>query len=148
VWRSAPSSLALVVLVCAACGTASSPRADQEWKANAHGAVVQLREDVVLAVAIDPEQALREESGMYGALVVFTDFGGCNHMIGALGSVPHGLARADAQLHVACTQLQRAAALFSSAVRRSSVELMDAAIDTAQRALVPLDRAGLALRGE
>jgi hypothetical protein len=137
------------VLVCTACGASPPPRgADREWTENAQGAVVQLRDDVLVAVGIDAEQAVRNESSLYAALVVFTDFGGCRHMIGALGAVPRRFVGADAQLGVACAQLRRAAALFTRAVSRSSVGLMKEAIETAQRALLPLDRAGLALRGE
>jgi hypothetical protein len=148
VWRSARSALALVALICAACGATTSPREDREWTANAGGAVIQLREDVLVAVGLDAEQAVRDESSLYSALVVFTDFGGCSHMIGALGSVPRRLVQADAQLRLACARLRHAAVLFTRAVKLSSVGVMETAIDTAQRALVPLDRAGVALRGE
>ena len=96
---------------------------------------------------VDAERALHDESSLYTALVVFTDFGGCRHMVAALGSIPPRLEHAVAELRTACTELQRAAALFTRAVRRTSVTLLDAAIETAQRALVPLDRASLALRG-
>jgi hypothetical protein len=147
VWRSALSPLALVVAICAACGAAPSPHSDREWKANAHGAVRQLREDIVLAANVDAEQALHDESTLYTALVVFTDFGGCRHMVAVLGSIPPRLGPAVRRLRAACTELQRAAGLFTLAVRRTSVALLNAAIETAQRALVPLDQAGLALRG-
>jgi hypothetical protein len=148
VWRSARSALALVVLICAACGATTSPREDREWSANAGGAVLQLREDVLVAVGLDAEQAVRDESSLYTALVVFTDFGGCRHMIGALGSVPRRFVPAHAQLRLACAKLRRAAALFTRAVKQSSAGVMETAIETAQRALLPLDRAGVALRGE
>jgi len=147
VWRSARSPLALVVAISAACGGAPSPHSDREWKANARGAVRQLREDVVLAANVDAEQALQDESSLYTALVVFTDFGGCRHIVAALGAVPPRLEQAVRRLHAVCTELQRAAGLFTRAVRRMSVALLDAAIETAQRALVPLDQARLALRG-
>ncbi len=146
-WRSSGSALALV-LVCAACGAEASPPGDQEWTANARGAIVQLRDDVLIASGIDPRLALRDDSSLYGALVVFTDFGGCRHMVAALGSVPPRFSRVDAELARSCTELQRAGALFTRAVKRSSVELLGAAIDVAQRALPTLDRAELALRGE
>ncbi len=109
---------------------------------------MQLRDEVLVAVGVDAAQALRDESSLYAALVVFTDFGGCRHMIGALGSVPRPFVHANAQLQTACSVLRRAAALFTRAVSRSSISVMQAAIDTAQRALVPLDRAGLALGRE
>jgi len=113
---------------------------------NAEGAVAQLRSEVLVAAGLDAAEALRDESSLYVALVAFTDFGGCRHMIGALGSVPRSLAPANAQLQRACSVLRRAAVLFTRAVARSSAGLMETAIETAQRSLVPLDRAGLALR--
>ena len=145
-WRGAASASALAV-VCAACGAASSsPSSDREWIANAHGAVRQLRDDVIVAAGVDPRRALREDASLYTALVVFTDFGGCRHMVGALGTVPARFAAAKAQLDRACDSLQLSSTLFTRAVRDSSVGTMGDALDTAQRALAPLDRAQLALR--
>ena len=145
-WRGAASAAALAV-VCAACGAASSSRpTDHEWIANAHGAVRQLRDDVIVAAGVDPRRAIREDASLYTALVVFTDFGGCRHMAGALGVVPSRFERARVQLDAACGILQDAASLFTRAVKGSSVPLMRSALDTAQRALPPLDRAELALR--
>ena len=147
-WRGVASAAALV-LICAACGAASSsPSSDREWIANAHGAVRQLRDDVLVAAGVDPRRALREDASLYTALVVFTDFGGCRHMVGALGSVPARLERARAQLDAACGFLQEASTLFTQAVKVSSVRVMRSALETAQRALAPIDRAELALRRE
>ena len=145
-WRGAASAVALAV-VCAACGAASSsPASDREWIANAHGAVRQLRDDVIVAAGVDPRRALREDASLYTALVVFTDFGGCRHIVSALGAAPARFARARTQLDRACDSLQLAATLFSRAVGDSRVGTMRDALGTAQRALAPLDRAELALR--
>ena len=101
---------------------------------------------VIGAAGVDPRRALREDASLYTALVVFTDFGGCRHMVGALGTVPARFAAAKAQLDRACDSLQLSSTLFTRAVRDSSVGTMGDALDTAQRALAPLDRAQLALR--
>ena len=145
-WRGAASAAALVV-VCAACGAASTSQSgDREWIANAHGAVRQLRDDVIVSASVDPRRALREDGSLYTALVVFTDFGGCRHIVGALGAVPARFGAAKAQLDRACDRLQLSASLFTRAVRDSSVGTMREALDTAQRALPSLDRAELRLR--
>jgi hypothetical protein len=142
------ASASLLVLVSVACGSAAPPPTDREWAANAHGTIRQLRDDVLAAAAVDPRRALHDDASLYPALIVFTDFSGCRHMVAALGSRPRRDAPAERDLDDACVRLQRAAALFTRAVRVESVTTLQKAIDDAQRALVPLNRAELQLRRE
>lgn len=142
-----------LVLVCAACG-GSPPHRDveREWVANAHGVIRQLRDDVLLVAGGDQapvaRRTLADDSELYGALVVYTDFGGCRHMVAALGAAPLRFERSARQLGRACDDLQRAATLFTRAVARSAPDVLVAAARSALHALPALDRAQLRLAVE
>ena len=144
------ASAAAVLLACAACGggPSSRPPSDRQWVGNARGSLAQLRYDIVLAAGIDPERAVREDASIYEALVAFTDFAGCTHMVRAFGDQPARRAKARAAFDRACGHLERAAELFTAAERTSDPGTMRAAIAAAQRAFAPLDDAELALRRE
>jgi hypothetical protein len=143
------SAAVLVVAVLAACGAQAPPPTDREWLANARGVVEQLRTDVVAVSGYDRVDAartgLRDQSQLYGLLVSYTDFGGCRHMVAAVGVEPNGLARAVEHLRRACVRLQDADRLFTRAVERDAPRLLSRATEEALAAVPSLDAAALEL---
>lgn len=145
--------VAIAVLVVAAlgagCGTKPPPPPDREWVANAHGVVAQLRTDVVAISGYDrlgaARQGLRNESHLYGLLLSYADFGGCRHMVAAVGAGPPGLAQAVTLLRRACLHLQRADGLFARAVADGAPRLLVDATQEAIGAVPSLDAAALEL---
>ncbi len=137
----------------AACGSGPprTPRsAASEWTANAAGVLDQLRADTVAASDGDTipsaRAALRDESRLYGLLVAYSDFGGCNHMTAALGAPPPGLDSIRATLGRACADLQRASALFTRAASKSDAPSLVAAARAVRAATPLLEHAELELR--
>jgi hypothetical protein len=139
----------LVVAVLAGCGAQAPPPTDREWIANARGVVEQLRGDVVAVSGYDRIDAaragLRDQSQLYGLLVSYTDFGGCRHMVAAVGIEPNGLAPAVAHLQRACVRLQDADRLFTRAVEHDAPRLLSRATQQALAAVPSLDAAALEL---
>ncbi|HMB79555.1 MAG TPA: hypothetical protein VKI43_05790 [Vicinamibacterales bacterium] len=140
-------------VVLAACGGGAShvPRsAASEWTANAAGVIDQLRADTVAASDGDTissaRAALLDESRLYGLLVAYTDFGGCRHMVGAVGAPPPGRRPVEVTLARVCRNLQRAAALFTRAASSSDPPALVAAARAVDAAAPLLDRAELELR--
>jgi hypothetical protein len=153
--RVASSALgaAAVAVVLAACGagTPQTPRsAASEWAANAAGVISQLRADAIAASDEDSiasaRRALRDESRLYGLLVVYTDFGGCRHMVGAVGRPPLGFRGVEMTLGRACASLQRAAILFTRAASTSDAPALFAASRAVLVAAPLLERAELELQ--
>ena len=140
---------ALLVVFAVGCGGSAPPSPDREWIANARGVVEQLRSDVVAVSGYDrletARAGLRDESQLYGLLVAYTDFGGCRHMVAAVGAEPPGLARAVKLLRRACLHLQRADGLFTRAVARRAPHLLARATREAIAARPSLDAAALEL---
>ncbi len=139
-----------IALACAACGSAQPHRTPElEWTANARGVIQQLRSDVLVVAGGDQvgaaRRTLREESELYAALVAYTDFGGCSHMIAALGTAPQRFRPVERQLARVCDDLERASSLFTQAVAGSSPRLLVAATHSALRAVLSLDHAQLGL---
>jgi uncharacterized lipoprotein NlpE involved in copper resistance len=144
------TAAALLVLALAGCGSRATAPSDREWTANARGVAQQLHGDVVAVSGLDrvhaARRALHDDSQMYGLLVSYTDFGGCRHMVAALGVEPARFHAAQQLLAHACVDLQTADALFTRAVRRDDSALLVRATAAAVRALSSLDRAQLALQ--
>jgi hypothetical protein len=90
---------------------------------------------------------LRDESQLYGLLVAYTDFGGCRHMVAAVGVEPPSLARVVRSLQRACLHLQRADLLFTRAVAHRAPRLLARATNEALAAVPSLDAAALELAG-
>ena len=142
-----------VVLVVAAslagCGAGAPPPTDREWIANARGVVEQLRGDVVVVSGYDRVAAarvgLRDESQLYGLLVSYTDFGGCRHMVAAVGVEPPRFASVVRSLQSACLHLQHADLLFTRSVAGRAPRLLAAATQQALAAVPSLDAAALEL---
>ena len=141
--------ISIAVVLAAGCGSPSAPPSDRQWSANARGVVEQLRADVIAVSGFDrpgPARAgLRDESQLYGLLVSYSDFGGCRHMVAAVGVEPAGRARAVTLLDRACVHLQRADRLFTRAIARSAPPLLVAATRQAVAAVPVLDAAALEL---
>ena len=141
---------AVVVFVLAGCGSEGPAPPDREWRANAQGVVQQLRQDVVSVAAFDrapaARVALHDDSQLYGLLVAYTDFGGCAHMVAALGVEPPQFVRVRRLLATACGHLRIADSNFTRAVARGDPWLLVRATSAAARALAPLERAQIALR--
>jgi hypothetical protein len=153
--RLASSALgaAAVAAILAACGatTSQTPRsAASEWTANAAGVIDQLRADAVASSDADSiasaRTALHDDSRLYGLLVVYSDFGGCRHMVGAVGRPPLGFGGVEATLARACESLQRAADLFTRAASTSDPPALLAASRAVLAAAPLLERAELELQ--
>ena len=140
---------ALAVLALAGCGSRAASSPDREWQANARGVAQQLRQDVVAIAGLDrvpvARRALHDDSQLYGLLVSYTDFGGCAHMVAALGEEPRRLDSARRLLALACRRLRAADAFFTRAVARNDPRLLVRATKLAERSLAPLEQAQLAL---
>jgi hypothetical protein len=144
---------AIVIVVAAtlaACGGTAPAPTDREWIANAHGVVEQLRGDVLAVSGFDragPARAgLHDDSQLYGLLVSYSDFGGCRHMVAAVGVEPARFGPAVELMRRACVHLARADTLFTRAVARTNAALLIRATREAVAAVPPLDAATLALR--
>ncbi len=144
------TAVVLAVAVCTTgCGAATRPPTDREWIANARGVIQQLHGDVVAVSGYDEVGAartgLRDESQLYGLLVAYTDFGGCRHMVTAVGVEPPSLADVVRSLRRACVQLERADLLFTRAVAHHAPRLLVRATRASLAAVPSLDAAALEL---
>jgi hypothetical protein len=135
--RAVAPLVGVVALVCAACGSgqAKTTTATREWRANARGALIQLKQDVDATgvggtTRADAARALANTSDLFGLLVAYSDLGGCRAMIAATAA-PAPLA---AQLARPCNHLQRAAALFTRATVHSDANALVRAGQEARRA--------------
>jgi hypothetical protein len=143
---------AACLLASAGCGARAhqggARQADREWVDNTSGVIDQLQRDLVLGSAAGDSLAAARKalrSGLYTLLVAYTDFGGCRHMVAALGRAPARLRSVGLQLDRACASLQRSSALFTEAVADHDPRTLTAAVRFAQRATQPLLRGELAL---
>jgi hypothetical protein len=147
-WRETAAAAVLAATV-AACGSTGTRPAQPpaRWEANARQVVEQLRGDVAAAeiggtTRAGAAKALADVSDLYGLLVAYSDLGGCRAMVGATGAPPPVVAAFDP----VCTHLQRAAALFEVAARRSDPAALVRAGREVGLAQPPLVRALLAIR--
>ena len=154
--RATATGVALAAAVLVGCGGArplhvSAATADREWVANAAGVIDQLNTDVAAVAPAGADLAtarhsLRDLSDLYGLLVAYTDFGGCNKMVGGTGNAPPGFARVVMELARACSGFERGAALFTRAASGSGdARALIAASKQVKAAAALLYRATLAL---
>jgi len=148
VWRRTAAA-ALFAATVAACGvrTTTPPAQAAEWRANARQVVQELQADIAAAAAggttrASAARALANLSDMYGLLVAYSDLGGCRAMVGGTGAPP----RVASALGSACTHLQRAAALFARAARRTDPAALAQATRESALAEPQLVRALLAVQ--
>jgi hypothetical protein len=155
--RRAPATgVALVAALLVGCGGArplhvSAATTDREWVANAAGVIDQLNTDVAAVTPAGADLAtarrsLHDLSDLYGLLVAYTDFGGCNKMVSGTGNAPPGFARVVDALARACSGFERGAALFTRAAGGSGdPRALVAASKHVKMAAALLYRATLAL---
>jgi hypothetical protein len=129
-------SAALAAAACAAllpaCGGTSSapaPLAPDQWEANARDVIGVLVRDLELSKSTgdtiaEAGQALRDTWTLYTMLVAYTDFGGCDYMISAVGVPPPRFRPAERTMRAACAVLKHAAALFTRAAGESDAVLL------------------------
>jgi hypothetical protein len=141
--------LAALAVAAAGCGgqTGTTSQSTAQWRANAMGALSQLRHDVSLTSIGsgslgDANRALHDDSDLYALLVVYTDLGGCSHIMSELGAP----ARIGRILARACPGLERAAASFSFATQSGDAAALLRAARQAHRAEPLLVAALVAVR--
>ena len=91
-------------------------------------------------------RAIRDQDVVYLLLVAYGDFGGCNHELAAAGTPSRHQKAAVALIVSACRPLERSAALFVGAMKRSNARTLLAATSRAATAAPLLVRALAALR--
>jgi hypothetical protein len=101
-------------------GRAAHAGGDAEWVANASGVIDQLSTDVSAVAPAGTglpaaRRSLRDLSELYGLLVAYTDFGGCDRMVSGIGTAPPRYDTVVAELERACVRFQDAAGLFTRA---------------------------------
>lgn len=106
----------------AGCGGGAAPHAagEGEWVANASGVIDQLNADVSTVAPAGTgiraaRRSLRNLSDLFDLLVAYSDFGGCDRMVGGIGKAPPRYLVVVDDLERACVRFQRAATLFTRA---------------------------------
>jgi hypothetical protein len=147
-------AFAVVAAALAACGSQAPPRAvdvlDRQWVANTTGVVEQLRRDVTLTQVTGQTLAtaggaLRDDSALYVLLLAYSDFGGCDRMVGQAGDAPPSTPQLQRTLSATCRRLQAAAKLFTRATKNDDAHALLAASREASAASPLLVRARLQL---
>jgi hypothetical protein len=127
--RAGVLAAACCLILGAGCAgkTATTPVASVEnvWIANAGDVIDELERDQLLSASggdtlTAARRVLRDDSALYTILVAYTDFGGCNHMVAAVGAPPAGFAPVVRTLGTACAELERSAVLFTRATTKSA----------------------------
>ena len=146
--RSLAALAAMVALT--GCGGGSRPAPSSQgggqWTANAAGVIDELQRDVLLSTSggstlASARRALHDQQSLFTILVAYTDFGGCGHMLAAIGAPPAAFAKVERTLEAACTMFQRATALFTRATTASDPHALLAATRLALNAYPLLVRA-------
>ena len=132
------------------CGGGSPPAPSSQgggqWTANAAGVIDELERDVLLSTSggstiASARRALHDQQSLFTILVAYTDFGGCGHMLAAMGEPGSRFAKVRRTLEVACTAFERAAVLFTRATTTSDPHALLAATRLALNAYPLLVRA-------
>lgn len=142
---------ALAAAGLAGCGGAAAPRAagEGEWVANASGVIDQLNADVSTVAPAGTglraaKRSLRNLSDLYDLLVAYTDFGGCDRMVGGIGTPPRRYRAVVVDLERACVRFQDAAGLFTRATSAHDAPALLAASRQVRLASALVYRATLA----
>jgi hypothetical protein len=114
--------------------------------ANATDVIAELRRDVELGTGGDDtlasaRRALRDESSLYTLVVAYTDFGGCGHMVAAIGAPGPRFGTVRRTLDAACRRFERAATLFTQATTATNPRALRSAMRVVLSALPLLARA-------
>jgi len=140
------------VLVAAGCGGAprasrsASGAAERQWIDNAGRFIGNLSDNMLQSESLGSDAAsariaLHNESDLYALLVAYTLFGGCEETLRNVGTPSARLREVDRTLESACRPLERAATLFTLAVKSSDPRPLLAATRTALLASPLLSRA-------
>jgi hypothetical protein len=127
-----------VVIVVAGCGggpssTSRTTPTEREWVDSAVRFVDDLNAAVLLSAhggsdLASARRALGDDSDLYAMLVAYNDFGGCRQtLVLSVGVPPARLRKVESTLAAACRRFERAAALFTRAVKRSDPAVLLAA---------------------
>jgi hypothetical protein len=151
-WAQAAGA-ALVAAGLVGCGGGpaghlSRAAVDREFVANTSGVIDQLDEDVSVATPAGVDlaaarRALRNESDLFGLLIAYSDFGGCNKMVAGVGEAPKRYRAVVRQLTAACGRFERGAQLFTDAASQHDARALVAASRQIKAAAVLLYRATL-----
>ena len=112
--------------------------------------IAELQRDVLLSASggstiAAAHQALHDGSRLYTILVAYTDFGGCGHMVAAIGGPNVRFAKVERTLDEACSAFEQSAALFTRATTQSDSQALLAATRLALRTSPLLTRASVEL---
>jgi len=130
------------LLLCAACGGATTTQPSRTWRPNALQLISQLRGDVTAVQSVGATRRAFTGSGdLYVLLVAYSDLGGCSSMA-AETAAPERVIRV---LTRPCPHLERAAALFTRAEAASSRRTLARAAHEAALAEPALVRAAAAV---
>jgi hypothetical protein len=113
-------------------------QATDQWVANAADVITVLERDVLLSTRggstlAAARHALHDDSILSGILVAYTDFGGCSHMVSAIGTPPPRFEKIERTLVTACLAFERAGLLFTHAASKSDPHSLLAATRLALR---------------
>ena len=129
--KAALAAAACAALLSSCAGTSSAPRplAPGEWEANTRDVIGVLERDLALSTSTDDTNAaaghaLRDTWTLYTMVVAYTDFGGCDHMMSAVGVPPRRFQPAQRTMRAACTLLEQAATVFTRAAAESDAVLL------------------------
>jgi hypothetical protein len=151
--RAQAAGVALVAAGLVGCGGGASGQlspaaADREFIANTSGVIDQLSQDVSVATPAGVDlaaarRALRNESDLFGLLVAYSDFGGCNKMVAGVGEAPPRFRVVVRQLTAACGRFERGAARITTAASQRDARALLAASEQIKVAAALLYRATL-----
>jgi hypothetical protein len=135
------------VLLLAGCGgTRAKPQAERQWIDNASRLIDYLEGNVELSASgganlRTARHALHDDSDLYAMVVAYSVFGGCEEALLNIGA-PSGRVRGvERTLSDACGRFERAASLFTRAMKGSNAGALLAATRLALHASPILYRA-------
>jgi hypothetical protein len=152
-----PVALLLVGVLVVGCGSGSdarTPSSRPSLEPGLLGAARQLvstlQKDVLLSVygganVATARRAVLNSSDLYAMVLAYTDFGGCGKVVKSFGQPGPAARPAIAAIGSACTQLERAAAIFRRAMKSNSPQVLVAATRASLAAEPLLLRAKAAL---
>jgi hypothetical protein len=141
-------AIVVASVLLAGCGGSGKPVSptEREWADNAAGFIDGLADSLELSAnggsdLASARHALHDESDLYVILVAYTRFGGCVQTLANVGVPTERVRDVERTLRLACTRLERSAALFTRAIRDSDPRALVAANRVALRAAPLLSQA-------
>jgi len=137
----------VAALLLAGCGgSRTAPHSERQWIDNASRLIDYLDQNVELSASgganlRTARHALHDDSDLYAMVVAYSVFGGCDEALGNIGA-PSGRVRGvEKTLSAACGRFERAASLFTRAMKGSNAGALLAATRIALHASPILYRA-------